>query len=555
MPRSVSSASGAQATLAATLFDEWGRCGLRDVVLSPGSRSTPLVLAAASRADLRLHVRLDERGAGFFALGRALVTDRPVAIIVTSGTAAAELHACVAEADLAFVPLIVVTADRPLDLHGIGAPQTIDQGHLYGSMVRRFEDAGAADSSEPGSWRPLARRLWDAANGDSGPPGPVQLNAPFDEPLLGEVGKLPERSATDAPSRRAIEDAVTELDVAGRSVLCVVGRGVSADVIAECTALDWVVLGDATARGSLAYFDALLRSDNFAARYRPELVVRLGGLPASRVLADSLRAWEIPTVALSGAGFVADPDGLVSEVSKGLPWRGVERLRGRHDYAQRWKVASARVGTWLETLDATEPFCEPLVARSVVTTSGDADVPLVVGSSMPVRDVEWWAPPRRAATYANRGVSGIDGVVSTTLGVAAGSAAIGLVGDLTMLHDVSALVDGLGDAGGSCALVVVDNDGGGIFSFLPQASELESEQFERLFATPRNQDLEVVAGAFGHGAVTVVSVNELRSAIDKGLASDGVSVIVAKVPSRDANVALHQRWNDDASALVNGLVE
>ena len=289
-----------------------------------------------------LHVRLDERGAGFFALGRALVTGRPVVVIVTSGTAAAELHACVAEADAAFVPLIVVTADRPPDLHGVGAPQTMEQHRLYGSMVRLFEDAGAADFAEAGSWRSLAARLWDAARGDSGGAGPVHLNAPFDEPLVGEVGELPERDV-ETPRLESEEPATTALDVEGRSVLCVVGRGVGAETIATCRANDWVVLGDATARGSLPYFDALLRAESFAALGRPELVVRLGGQPASRVLADRLREWQVPTVALDGAGFVADPDRLVSETLAGLPQRGVERLRGRREYAERWHRASERV--------------------------------------------------------------------------------------------------------------------------------------------------------------------------------------------------------------------
>jgi 2-succinyl-5-enolpyruvyl-6-hydroxy-3-cyclohexene-1-carboxylate synthase len=169
---------------------------------------------------------------------------------------------------------------------------------------------------------------------------------------------------------------------------------------------------------------------------------------------------------------------------------------------------------------------------------------------MPVRDVEWWAPARASATFANRGVNGIDGVVSTILGVASGSKALGLVGDLTMLHDVSGLVDGLGAAGGTCVLVVADNCGGGIFSFLPQATRVEPSRFEQLFATPRNHDLEVVAHAFGYEAASVATLDELRRAIDKGLAGEGLSVVVAKVPSREDNVRLHDAWNDEVARRV-----
>ncbi|HEV3268081.1 MAG TPA: 2-succinyl-5-enolpyruvyl-6-hydroxy-3-cyclohexene-1-carboxylic-acid synthase [Acidimicrobiales bacterium] len=553
MPRSVPSPSVAQATFAATLFDEWIEAGLRDVVISPGSRSTPLVLAAAQRDELTLHVRLDERSAGFFALGRSLATKMPVVIIVTSGTAATELHACVAEADLAFVPLVVVTADRPPELHGVGAPQTIEQGRLYGAMVRLFEDPGVADLEHASSWRPLASRLWHAARGDDASPGPVHLNAAFVEPLVATPLELPESTVASRSKVRASDplDAAA-FDVSGQSVLCVVGRGVSRDVIGECRELDWVVLGDATAQGSLPYFDALLRSVDFSERARPDVVVRLGGIPASKVLGERLLEWNVRTVGLSGAGFIADPDHLISETYAGLPRRDDPRHVADSDYALLWRGASNEVATWLERVEREESeFNEPVVARTVVEASTVSDVALVVGSSMPVRDVEWWAPPRRSATYANRGANGIDGVVSTVLGVAAGSKAIGLVGDLTMLHDVSGLVEGLGAVGGSCVLVVVDNGGGGIFSFLPQATILENERFELLFATPRVYDLEVVANAFGHAATTVTTAEELRTAIEKGVASEGLSVVVAKVPSRAENVTLHQKWNDHVNDLVN----
>jgi 2-succinyl-5-enolpyruvyl-6-hydroxy-3-cyclohexene-1-carboxylate synthase len=541
-----------QATFAATLFDEWIARGLRDVVLAPGSRSTPLAIAAAARSDLQLHVRLDERSAGFFALGRALVSSRPVAMVTTSGTAAAELHACVAEADLAFVPLLVVTADRPPELHGVGAPQTIEQAHLYGDMVRRFDDVFDLSFDEMSRWRGQAGGLWDAAVGDVTSPGPVHLNVGFVEPLLAEPRALPPRSEAPTRVRRADDgNDLATLDLAGVSTLCVVGRGADSEMIEAGKALGWVVLGDATAQDTLAHFDALLRSDEFARRARPDLIVRLGGLPASKVLGERLREWGARTIALTGAGFVADPDRLISDVYAGAPNVEITSLRANDDYAQIWHEASDVVERWLEEVDVQEvELTEPLVARTVVAASNDADVPLVVGSSMPVRDVEWWAPPRRARVIANRGVNGIDGVVSTALGVAAGSRAIALVGDLTMLHDVSALVDGLGAAGGTCVLVVADNQGGGIFSFLPQATSLDVDRFELLFGTPRRHELDVVAEAFGHEATTVTSVEELRRAIDKGLAGAGLQVVVARVPSRTENVEIHERWNAHVRSLV-----
>lgn len=539
-----------QATYAATLFDEWCRLGLRDVVICPGSRSTPLALAGASRDELAVHVRLDERSAGFFALGRALVTRRPVAIVVTSGTAAAELHAVVAEADLANVALLVLTADRPDELHGVGAPQTIEQDHLYGGMVRRFEDPGVAAAADASSWRPLARRLWSYAQGLDGSRGPVHLNAAFREPLVGEVGPLP--VPIEEPLAEARVAGVAQWAVDGQRVLCVVGPGVDPETVAHAVALDWVVIGDATARETLSYFDPLLRIEEFVASAKPELVVRLGGLPASKVLGEQLKSWRVPTVALDGAGKVADPDRLVGDTVAGLPHRDARGLRGDATYAQLWRDASKRVGEWLRASeeDATT-LDEPGLARALVQASGELRVALVVGSSMPVRDVEWFASPRRSPTFANRGANGIDGVVSTVLGVAAGAKALGLVGDLTMLHDVSALVEGLGESGGSCVLVVADNRGGGIFSFLPQATALPAERFEQLFATPRPLNLAAIAEAFGHASVTVTNYVELRAVIETGLDRPGVTVVVANVPSRDENVrrhrglnqALAQRWS------------
>jgi 2-succinyl-5-enolpyruvyl-6-hydroxy-3-cyclohexene-1-carboxylate synthase len=420
-------------------------------------------------------------------------------------------------------------------------------------MVRHFEEPGVARVEAAGSWRSLASRLWHFASGEATPAGPVHLNAAFVEPLIASAFELPERDIEVLAPREGEEllPDVESFNVAGQSVLCVVGAGVRANVIEQCVALDWVVLGDATAQGSLAHFDALLRCPDFVTRVRPDLVVRLGGIPASRVLAEQLRLWQARTVSLNGAGLVADPDRLIHEAYAGLPHGDIAPLVANRDYSATWRDASREVARWLETLETgTSSLNEPLVARAVVAASNASGVPLVVGSSMPVRDVEWWAPTRRSATFANRGVNGIDGVVSTILGVSSGSRALGLIGDLTMLHDVSGLVDGLGDAGGSCVLVVVDNHGGGIFSFLPQARAIERGRFEQLFGTPRPHNLEAVALAFGHAATTVATLDELRSALNEGLERDGVSVIVASVPSRQENVDVHESWNDDVAKLI-----
>ena len=546
MQESVPSQSDVQSTFAATLFDEWIRSGLRDVVLCPGSRSTPLAVACAAREELQVHVRLDERSAAFFAIGLALASSKPVAVVVTSGPAAAELHAAVCEADAANVPLLVLTADRPPELHGVGAPQTIDQRALFGTAVRLFEDPGVARWNASSSWRALANRFWVSALGEGKPSGPVHLNAAFVEPLLGVTLPLPQpRVAGPWRSRVDAKEQSSLPSVNGARVLAIVGAGVAPSTILTCRELNWVVLGDATAQGSLAYYDPILRDDAVATSYRPDLIVRIGGLPASKCLQERMREWQTTVVAFGGGGPVADPDGLVQATYEGLPSADLDALRADVDYANEWLRSSLNVDELICAITSEDGvLSEPVVARTVVEVSGDLGIPLVVGSSMPVRDVEWWSNSRRSPTYANRGVNGIDGVVSTVFGVCAGSKGIGFVGDLTLLHDVSALVDGLGEQGGSCVLVVSDNQGGGIFSFLPQATALDEESFEQLFATPRAHDLEAIVSAFGHDATTVSTKRALRVAMEKGLSDNGISVVIAKVPDRSENVRIHEHLTE-----------
>ncbi len=546
MKQSVPTTSVVQSTFVATLVDEWVRLGLRDVVICPGSRSTPLALAFSRREEVAVHVRIDERSAAFFALGRSLVTAAPVVLVVTSGTAAAEVHAAVAEADLAGVALMVLSADRPPELHGVGAPQTIDQQHLYGSKVRRYEEPGVARLDAALSWRPLARRLFAASAGDPGRPGPVHLNAAFVEPLVADP--LDVAPATSGPARASAGGwRAADIDVAGHRVLCVIGAGLPAAtrraVVERARAAHWVVVGDATTTGGVAYADPLVRHDAIWDALRPEVVIRLAGAPASKFLAQRLAALDVEIIGLEGDGAatVADPDAILTRRVTGWPDPQCATHVGDERYATRWLEVSAGLDRYLATLWGEE-LDEVLVARETVACARAHDVALVVGSSMPVRDVEWWSGERPSSVFANRGANGIDGVVSTFLGVAHAHSAVGLVGDVTMLHDVSALVEVTG-ASTRAVLVVSDNGGGGIFSFLSQARLVPATDFERLFATPRHHDLVAVAAAFGHHAQRVTTTTHLRRALDEGLARAGLSVVVAQLPSRDANVARHEELN------------
>ena len=538
---SVPSPSDVQATFVATLMDEWILAGVTDAVVCPGSRSTPLALAVAARAEVSVHVRIDERSAAFFALGRALRTQRPVLIIVTSGTAAMELHAAIAEADLAGVPLIVITADRPPELHGVGAPQTERQRELYGPLVRRFEEPGVARSEASSSWRPLARRMFDAATGVH--PGPVHLNAAFIEPLVGVVQDVPAPRGAQSWRERRHTPTMWSHDEAGRRVLAVVGQGVSSDFLRAAERLEWVVLGDASVSGGVAHFDAILRSDAVAASLRPDVVIRTGGLPASKVLQQRLREWGAPTVGLTTGAPLADPDGLVSTVVSTTLIDVVASAAASSDYRSRWSEFSRRASRVVESFDGND-LDEPRLARRLVKYAAKNDIPLTVGSSMPVREIEWWATAHRGPIYANRGANGIDGVTSTALGVASGSRGMALVGDITFLHDVSALTDGMGVAGGSCAIVVANNGGGGIFGFLPQATTVDAADFEQLFLTPRHHHLSAIAVGFGHRVSDVATTDALDVALDHTWASPGLHVIVVQVPPIAQNVTRHQEIND-----------
>ncbi|CAB4873176.1 unannotated protein [freshwater metagenome] len=549
---SVVSPSDTQATYVATLVDQWIACGLRDVVICPGSRSTPMTLALARRSELTISVRLDERGAGFYAIGRALKSQLPVAIVVTSGTAAAELHAAVAEADQAYVPLIVITADRPPELHGVGAPQTIPQHELFGPMVRRALDPGVANSAESNTWRDLATELWNAARGGDGRSGPVHLNAAFIEPLLGEAQPLPTIATQSAQGPRVESLALVTPNVAGQRVLAVFGNGVTATEVEAARQMNWVVVGDVTTPNAVSYVDGFLRNEEFAQHAKPDAVIRLGGLVASKVVNAKIKDWGVPVIGLDTGRPVSDPDRIVTQTlvgsSLGIAPSGVADAA----YYELWSKLEARAHENFAGLELeSSKLTEALIARQVVRASNETQIPLVLGSSMPVREVEWFAPARIARTFSNRGANGIDGVTSTLFGIGAGDAAIGLIGDLTFLHDASALVD---PPDASIALVVVANNGGHIFDFLPQKSSLDSQEFELLFTTPRTPQPSKVAAGFGIKAVVVETVAELRDALAVARVHRGVTVIEAVPSAPVSNVEFHAWLERSLSRVANEFV-
>jgi 2-succinyl-5-enolpyruvyl-6-hydroxy-3-cyclohexene-1-carboxylate synthase len=596
--------SGAGRRFALTLVDELARAGVTDACLAPGSRSAPLALALAEHPGIAVHVHLDERSAAFFALGAAKRSGRPVVVLCTSGTAAANFHPAVLEADHARTPLLVLTADRPPELRGTGANQATDQLKLYGPAVRWFCEVGVP-SDDPAAgryWRSLASRAWAEATGP--PAGPVHLNLAFADPLVpldpdpdaaawprppGESGVGPRGARlagepaegrpggapwTAAPSgvRAAAPEDVAALAEAVRASprgLLVAGWGADLDpaaVDAFVAASGWPVLADPLSgarRGpaAISTYDGLLRAPRFAAGRRPDLVVRVGGAPTSKaltawldpsvrqVLVDPAAGWLDPGRSAS-LRLTADPSVLLAATAALLEARGPGPAPG--PWLQEWLEAERLAREAIDGLleEWTEPF-EGRVARDMVAWMPDGAT-LVVGSSMPVRDVDAFARPRDGLRLvANRGLSGIDGFVATALGVAAAGdePVAALCGDLTVLHDASSLLGAAGRPRGA-VLVVFDNDGGGIFSFLPQA-RLPAELFEPLFGTPHGLDLAALAAAARVPWRVVEKAADLVPALDAALAGGGTQLVLVR-GDRAANLARHRALTEAVTAAVGG---
>jgi 2-succinyl-5-enolpyruvyl-6-hydroxy-3-cyclohexene-1-carboxylate synthase len=546
------------ATFCATLVDEWASLSLTDAVVCPGSRSTPLAIALLNDPRVRVHVHHDERSGSFMALGLARASRRPVLVLTTSGTAAAQLHAAVIEADLDHVSLIVATADRPPRLRGVGAPQTIDQIGLYTTATRLFIDADLPDPTNRSTWRGLARSVFESALGPN--PGPVHLNLPFDEPLLGVADALPAPLAAAAGG--TVEGLVGAAAIESVSLLAfpesgvvIAGSGIDdpSAVLALARSLQWPVIADPRSGCRIVdptvvvHADALMRGDG--PHLDTRMVLRFGSLPASKVVNQWIGSLDVEHVYVDATGAVNDPQGAVTRslsmtASAFCEAVGVGSGGSRNgDWLALWRAADdAAERAMAEVLAEDGIATEPGTARSVVTAIPDGGT-LVVSSSMPVRDVEWYPRARDGlAVFSNRGANGIDGVVSTAVGVAlAGSPTALLIGDVAFLHDINGLL-GADRRDVDLCIVVIDNDGGGIFSFLPQAQALAADDFETLFGTPHGVDLSALAHAHGLPVLEAADDEAVGLAVTATLAIGGVHVVVIHTDRGD-NVAVHERLN------------
>ncbi|BBG02539.1 MULTISPECIES: 2-succinyl-5-enolpyruvyl-6-hydroxy-3-cyclohexene-1-carboxylic-acid synthase [Pseudonocardia] len=519
--------------LATVLTDELARCGLTDAVVCPGARNTALLLALERHPAIRVHVRIDERSAGFCALGLGRCTGRPAAVVCTSGTAAANLHPAVVEAHESGTPLLVLTADRPAEMRDIGSNQVIDQTRLYGTAVRWFcEIAPDTAPAAPGPyWRSTICQAWRRTTGTD--PGPVHLDVPFRDPLVpGTLAELPaglDGRPDGAPWTRTADRGEVPAEPAPQVergvIICGDGCRNPAAMVALAEATGWPLLAEPTSGArnagiALRAPRALLGDPGFARAHPAELVVTSGRPGLSRGTLAYLRTARSHIVVEPGPR-VPDPVRTASLVVPALA--PPERPVPAGWWTRRWRTADAAVSAALDReLDRRPGLDEPRVARDLVRALPERAL-LLAGPSMPIRDLDLVAPGRPGIRMiANRGASGIDGVVSTAVGAALahGGPAYALIGDLTLLHDRNGLLPGPGEAAPDLTIVVLANDGGGIFSELEHGDLGRvpgwSTTVERLFGTPHGVQVGTVAAAAGARHRLVRGPGELTDAIRAG---------------------------------------
>lgn len=581
---SISSAADTHRLLGA-FVDELARCGMRDACTSPGSRSTPLVLTLAGDERLHCHSHIDERCAGFFAVGLAKASSLPVALTCTSGTAVAELLPAVVEAYEARVPLIVLSADRPPELRDAGAGQTIDQLKIFGAFAKWFFEVGTHEATaERVRWmRALAcRAFWTALEGR---PGVVHLNFPLREPLVCDHPPSPAGEGRPAgapfvsrPPRTsdpaAAAHTLRELIGPARRGVLVAGRHeretpLGQAATAFCAVAGWPLLADPMSgarRGdtAVAHYDTLLREPVFAREHAPEVVVRVGDLPVSK----PLRMWlasltDTRQVALDPEGAWQDPASVVSDSLAAEPAATLRALAAAletcpspagPDWLASWRSADARAAEAILGVLAASGCSEPSVAAELGVLLPQ-EATLFVASSMPVRDIEtfWPVRPDPPRVLCNRGANGIDGTVSSAFGAAAADRGpvVLLIGDVALAHDIGGLLAARRLAL-KLTIVLLNNEGGGIFDFLPVAQSpmaLQDDHYTRHIATPTGLDFAQAAALYGINHETVADVAAFRATLERALAAPGSAMIEVRT-QREANVELHRRvWSAVAGVL------
>ncbi|OLC18599.1 MAG: 2-succinyl-5-enolpyruvyl-6-hydroxy-3-cyclohexene-1-carboxylic-acid synthase [Chloroflexi bacterium 13_1_40CM_66_19] len=551
-------------SFAATFVDELAAQGVEFACISPGSRSAPVAMALQRHPRIKVLVHIDERCGSFFAVGLGKATGKPAVVLSTSGTAAAEFHAAVIEAAYSRTPMIVLTADRPPELQGVGANQAIDQQHLYGSAARWFFDPGVPVElpNAPRLWRRLAARaVAEAAT------GPVHLNLPFREPLVPPPGQIPSAEAAPAqavttgrllPNQAQVASLASALQRA-QHPLVVAGALRDGERLAPALhRLGLPLLAEPTSQlrrvesgTAIESYEALLRA-GWSLQHGPDLVIRIGATPTSRVLNRWLAAAAAPTFLLDPDRAWRDEDHVATNVLACDPQPLLEALPvvERAGWREKWVGAGKRATAAIAATLVSTPLHEGHVVRALSARLPDPGQ-VFIGSSMPIRAADSFWPLVRPQQrfFANRGASGIDGLVSSGLGVATGrdpSPTVLLLGDLSLYHDMNGLW-ALQRHGIRATLVVCDNNGGGVFNFLPQAEH--QDVFEEIFATPLGLDLSQVARLYGLVYSPVSDRSGLEPAIADAIAAPTPTMVVVRFKREDSVSGQRLCWEAAASAL------
>ena len=591
---------------AAVFVDELQRAGIRNVVICPGSRSTPLAMAFAAQTAIQIWMHVDERSAAFFGLGMAKQLRKPVALLCTSGTAAANFLPALVEATLSHVPLLVLTADRPHELRDNGAPQSIDQNRLYGTYAKWFVEVALPEATDAAFRYIRTTADRSVAATQAIPAGPVHLNFPFREPLTpepipeqslppveqrdliawqGRPGNAPYIEVHDAPpgapENATIGNVLRMVGEAQRGLI-IVGPNDDPTLIEPLVRLaqrlGFPILADPLSHLRcgvynqsmvLTSYDAFLRIDSFVESVQPELIIRFGAMPTSKPLLFYLKRYaSSPLVVIDGNSGWEEPTQLASQLIHTNPTALCQKLCNALEQHQtdeeRLLVASqAWLSLWQDAdiitqqalLNTIYDFKEIFEGRvfSELTNLLQDGTTLYIGSSMPVRDLDtfFWSSKQHIRIIGNRGANGIDGVISSALGASAvvdHEPTVLVLGDLSFFHDLNGLLAARLHRL-NLTIILINNHGGGIFSFLPQAAY--PEHFEQLFGTPTGLDFRLVVEMYGGQFHRVDNWESFRKAVNQGLHSSGLDVI--EIPTeRVSNVKMHrQLWEVAQKAIVN----
>ncbi|MCP8617787.1 2-succinyl-5-enolpyruvyl-6-hydroxy-3-cyclohexene-1-carboxylic-acid synthase [Salirhabdus salicampi] len=563
----------------AQFVDELSKSGLTDVVISPGSRSTPLALTFAEHEYVNHWVHIDERSAAFFALGMAKEKQKPVAILCTSGTAAANYYPAIVEAYYSRIPLLVLTADRPHELRDVGAPQAINQIQMFGNYVKWFQEMAIPDDREQmlKYARSQAARSFHTAYSDNA--GPVHLNFPFREPLVPDFS-LPnvwgnETAASYHPHYKG-EKRLTSADVdeildniqKKQNGLIVCGPQTDKDLglyiakLAEhwnvpvlVDPLSQLRTGKHSKNNMIESYDAIMKSETVRDKLRPDYIIRFGAMPVSKAFSFFIKENEgVPQYIIEPSEGYRDPTRINTHFLFAESKQVCEQflcaninIQGGREWLQLWQRLNTTVKGEL-SIPSTE-LNEGHVVSELQRTLPNQHT-LFVGNSMPIRDVDTFFTntDKDITIHCNRGANGIDGVVSTALGVAAtGKSVTLLIGDVSFYHDLNGLLAAK-QYNIDITVVLINNEGGGIFSFLPQAKE--PKHFEVLFGTPLHIPFEKGIEMYGGRYERVETWEHFTDTLTKSYNEKGMKVIEV-LTNRKENARWHkQKWSDIEQQLL-----